>query len=202
LKLVESSRTRVQGYVIFGNGQRDERIFGAISSKFNDKISLSSPLLSHETGLSAAFKSIAKLAELVSSSFKYIIVIDREHMDESRLKSFASEHGFELQSLRKLGGFAYLLKVKRGGRVADIYIAVSGFKKNIEENVAKLIEKCYGENVEPSKEAIKEWLRRRNQTERDLIEKASKEVLEESFPGIVAVIKSFIEDTEVEKARN
>jgi hypothetical protein len=79
---------------------------------------------------------------------------------------------------------------------------VSGFKKNIEENVAKLIEKCYGENVEPSKEAIKEWLRRRNQTERDLIDKASKEVLEESFPGIVAVIKSFIEDTEVEKARN
>lgn len=72
MKLVESSRTRVQGYVIFGNGRGDERIFGAISSKFNDKIVISNPLLSHETGLYAAFKSIAKLTELVSSPSRYI----------------------------------------------------------------------------------------------------------------------------------
>jgi len=43
----------------------------------------------------------------------YVIVIDREHVDESRLKSFAGEHGFELQGLRKLNEFAYLLRTKR-----------------------------------------------------------------------------------------
>jgi hypothetical protein len=196
LKLVESSRTRVQGYVIFGNGRGDERIFGAISSKFNDKITISNPLLSHETGLSAAFKSIAKIAELVSSPSRYIIVIDREHVDENNLRGFAGEYGFELQSLGKLNEFAYLLEVKRSGRVADIYIAVSGFEKSIEENISKLIEERYGEKVEPSKGAIKSWLKGKNLRDKDLIEGASKEALERSFPGIVAVIRRFIEMTE------
>jgi hypothetical protein len=76
---------------------------------------------------------------------------------------------------------------------------VSGFKKSIEENIAKLIEKCYGESVEPSKEVIREWLRRRKQTDRGLVERASKEVLEESFPGIVAVIKSLVKSAVVER---
>jgi hypothetical protein len=50
--------------------------------------------------------------------------------------------------------------------------------------------------VEPSKGAIKSWLKGKNLRDKDLIEGASKEALERSFPGIVAVIRRFIEMAE------
>lgn len=82
--------------------------------------------------------------------------------------------------------------------ICNFWFAVNDSKKNVEENIVKLIEKCYGEKLEASKSEIKNWLRRKNQSDRDLIEKSSKEALEESFPGIVTVIKSFVEDIQKE----
>ncbi|MGB9631358.1 MAG: hypothetical protein ACP5KE_05290 [Candidatus Methanodesulfokora sp.] len=45
MKLVEASRTEVHAYVIFGDGQMDERIFSAIASKFDHEITVSNPSL-------------------------------------------------------------------------------------------------------------------------------------------------------------
>jgi|GEM_PF-3613343 predicted nuclease with TOPRIM domain len=54
--------------------------------------------------------------------------------------------GLTIASIRGSIPSENLHGIKRGGRVADIYIAVSGFEKSIEENISKLIEECYGES--------------------------------------------------------
>lgn len=194
MKLVEASRTEVQAHLIIGNGQMDERIFGTIASKFDHSMTISNPLSAHETGLSAAFKAIAKLVERVKP-LNYLIVIDKEHMEkEGDPKKLLGEYGFELQGFTKINEFAYKIKAKRGDRVANIYIALNGFEKCIEESIVKLIEKLYGEKVEPSKEAIRRWLKVKNKRDIDLIESSTKETLEEAFPGIVTVIKNLVKD--------
>ncbi len=114
MKLVEASRTKVQAYVIFGDGQSDERIFSAIASKFNHKVVISNPLSVHETGLSATFKTIAKLTEFVEFPFRYLIVIDREHVKSKDDIKNITKYGFELlQDPSELNSFAYILKARR-----------------------------------------------------------------------------------------
>ncbi|MGC9104055.1 MAG: hypothetical protein ACP5JF_04580 [Candidatus Methanodesulfokora sp.] len=142
MKLVEASRTEVHAYVIFGDGQMDERIFSAIASKFDHEITVSNPLSAHKTGLSAAFKAVTELAERVRPSFNYLIIIDQEHVRGEELKRIVGEYGFELQNFTKINDFAYKLRARRGGKIANIYIAVNGFERGIEENIVKLIEKA------------------------------------------------------------
>ncbi|MHA1609457.1 MAG: hypothetical protein ACTSUJ_05560 [Candidatus Njordarchaeales archaeon] len=77
----------------------------------------------------------------------------------------------------------------RGSKKTTLYIIVMGYNKCIEENISHLIEKIYGERVAPTRQSIREFLRRKGINLEDLIRRASQKALNEAFGNVVELLK-------------
>ena len=111
-----------------------------------------------------------------------------------RLKGF----GITVDHLEKLSvndEEALRVEGKVGVHNFTLWIAINGKEKCIEENIAKLLEIKFGENIKPTKEAIKNALRKHNIEDLEqLVNNVSINKIERSFPAIHAVL-SRLEDS-------
>ncbi len=98
-------------------------------------------------------------------------------------------NGFDVEEegIRRLEEGAWAIGVHRGGRRGIIYLAVLGFEKGIEENLSKLIRLLYSEDVDPDKGALNKWLRSRELSDEDLVRRASRSQIEQSFPSLSSI---------------
>lgn len=197
MNVIEGELTpAAHAYALIGNGRRDIRILKAIAEKYDHSKTLRAPQppISPGTGLTIVARSLAKLMDQVAVS-RYLIIIDREHaksLQEAEEK--LREHGVNITSAEKLTEGSWLLKAKRDSRKAEVYLAVMGEHKSIEENIAKLIELTYSERVKADKSEIRSWLRRHSLRDIDLVKEAGKQEVEAAFPALTRALKKIASD--------
>jgi len=81
-------------------------------------------------------------------------------------------------------------KISAGTREGLLHIIVMGAKKSIEENLSLLIEKIYGTKIIPNKKNLRAFLRTKKIKIHQLIEEASKEILNIVFPYLMRVLEN------------
>lgn len=198
MRVVESETTHsVHAYVITGNGSRDLRVLKVSAEKYNHSKTLKVPQtpIKRETGLTALIRTIATLADKPIQVSKYLAIIDKEHVNSLQdVIDELNRFGFKVTSVEELVTWLWLLSVRRGPKNLNIYFAVLGTRKRIEENLAKLIELTYGEKVPGSKEAVNKWLKEHGLEDIDLVRKASKNQLEKAFPTVIQALKKLASD--------
>ena len=168
------------GFIVIGDGMHDEKIMKALFKRFNDKKFV---LMPQDRPSLKLIGSIDIAAELIGRFGRdVLIVIDREHFDETQLEAQLKQKFSKVELMHKDGAF-YTINVMKGTKTANLYIAIMGAKKSIEEVEAALIREYYGEVVKPAKEEIKSALKRHHDEKiYDLIEKLDYEKLRRAFP--------------------
>lgn len=193
-----SEKGPVDVYVIVGDGVREHRLIETITPKFDHRKTLGIPgvaLGRRETGLTGMIRMLAKLIDKGVTVRTYLALIDKEHVrgrDDVGRK--LREHGFDILDVRELTSDCWILRVRRGAREVAVYVTLLGTRKSIEENLAKLIELEFGEQVEASKESIRGWLRKQGISDRELVERASKDKLAQAFPQLARALEELAKD--------
>ena len=203
----EHVEVNVVAYAIIGDGARDERIFRAIAEKFNHTKVIRIPQVPRGVRPSGpcGLKGLAGCIEVIAACVDktnvktYICIIDREHIGpedsvEKELRRVLTTRGFVIESREQLGFGAWLVRTVRSGKAVQLYIAILGYSKCIEENLAELIKLLYGQVIEPNKCSIKRWLDEHNLRDEDLVRRASKQALKEAFSSIVAIVDRLSQD--------
>ncbi|GAB6148049.1 hypothetical protein [Stetteria hydrogenophila] len=193
--------TRV--YVVTGDGPRDYRILRAAAEKYfyNTLVKRPEPNLfpreARGTGLAGLARRLAALARRTVVD-RYLALIDREHLPRDRgqveelLRSTLRREGFRVEQVEALGEGCWRLTLALDypeGRRLRVYLAALGWERSIEENLAALIERLHGARVEGSKGAVNAWLKTHGVRDEDLVRRASRRILEESFPTITCALR-------------
>ena len=195
MKVIEGEPGPAQAYVLSGDGPRDIRVFKAIAEHHYDHDKQlrcpQTPIRRrHRTGWGLSGVITALALCLRTTVKRYIILLDREHANAMQdFEKKLREHGFEILDKRELADTAWYFKASSGGREAEIYVALLGFEKRIEENLAALIRLKYGNHVQPNKTAINRWLREHRLNDAELIRKATKRELEQAFPSLTRILR-------------
>lgn len=183
--------SRVHGYLLVGNGPSDVRILTVLAERFDHSKVLRIPQtpLRGRKGLKASIESLTFCLDRPAMN-RFILVIDREHVaSKEEIEEKLQECGFECLEIEEINSGAYYVEAKRGDKRALIYIALLGFKKRIEENLAQLIKVMYNEDLEPRKKVIRRWLKVKGLRDVDLIRKARDEQLNQAFPSVTIVFR-------------
>lgn len=174
----------VVAYVITGDGRAEYEILSPLAKKYDGKKILlfpKTPIPRKITGLKV-LRSI-KVVHKISGCTTYLILLDREHFTDFKLKEIASEI---FGKCKIEGNNPYLITAHN----FRIILVILGDKKCIEENIAHLILLEFNKKVEAEKGAIRKFLRESKIKKRSkLIEIASKENLEIAFNSLVKALE-------------
>lgn len=174
----------VVAYVITGDGRAEYEILPPLAKKYNGKKTLlfqKTPIPRKITGLKV-LRSI-KVVHKISGCTTYLVLLDREHFTDFKLKEVSSKIFGEYKIE---GDNPYLITVQN----FRVILVILGDKKCIEENIAHLILLEFNERIEPEKGAIRKFLTESKIKKRSkLIEIASKENLEIAFNSLVKALK-------------
>ncbi|HIQ12985.1 MAG TPA: hypothetical protein EYH44_01150 [Thermoprotei archaeon] len=191
MKFYEGEVVSTDGIVFLtGDGGREKRVIEALAEKYNHKKTIFRPtFIPHRTGLTGVVEQLATLTNLKISVKSYLIVIDKEHVNNfSQVERKLGTYGFEILE-KKLEEGAWIVKCRKGVKEIMLYLAVMGEEKCIEENLAKLIRLRFGEEVGPTKRELDKWLKSRGMNERSIIEGAGEDVLRKSLPNLVTLLE-------------
>ena len=192
MKVAESpsNNDKVVAFVITGDGGTERKVLKFIANRYNGKnkaLVFQKSSLAKKTGLSA-LNAIDEVHRL-SGYTTFLILIDKEHF---------TREGFEYKLARLFekyelsGTNPYIIT----SDVFRVCLVVLGYKKAIEEHIAKLIELEFNESMPPEKSAIKTFLRTKGLKKyRRLFETARLENLEKAFKPLVEAIKVLEEET-------
>ncbi len=187
------TKREIVSFVVFGDGRYDFRVLKAICEKFNGAKELVSPQLQGAKGLTNSLRSVAKLLDILRINVektKFVILIDKEHIgDIKQMKKKITEFFISESIKEDVQKQFFKFKILRGSKKTTLYIIVMGYNKCIEENISHLIEKIYGERVAPTRQSIREFLRRKGINFEDLIRRASQKALNEAFGNVVELLK-------------
>ncbi len=184
-------------YVLIGDGPRDLRVLRATAEKYNHSRVLKVPQTPiRGTGLVNVVKSVSTLANMRLRVSKYLVLIDKEHVDSlENVRNELLKFGFEVLSIKVLGRYSWLFRVRKGAKEISIYFVVLGMIKCIEENLARLIEIVYGEKVGRNKEDVNKWLRKHGLSDYELVSSAPRSKIEEAFPDLTKALKELVIST-------
>jgi len=185
--------------VIYGNGSTEHRLIPEIMNRLGFRKEYIEPQIAGGTiGLKAAIDSVAVLLNRRATPRYYLIIIDREHVPgKNTIEDQLVIRGFtQIQFETLYPNYAWNITCRRGAKQATIYIVALGTEQTpyIEGNISKLIQLEYDEYVEPLKKKIREWLRRRNMRDRDLIKQATRTNIEEAFKPLVTTLSKIAEE--------
>jgi len=200
VRVEEGGAGAAHAIAIMGDGRRDVRILRRAAEKYDHSRIIRIPEAGYPCrdqrecrrqygkGLSGSIARLAALVSLITVD-RFIILIDREHIGsiEDATKKL-EEHGFKVIESEAVDEGCWKFSIERGFKKATLYIAILGWIKSIEENLAQLIQLLYGEHVEKSKEAIDAWLKKRGLSDSDLVERASREQFENAFPQLARIL--------------
>ncbi len=122
------------------------------------------------------------------SNFLYLV--DREHIEsKDQIRNhLKSEVGVKNISVVRENTSYMVINCLYGLHEVTVYCVISGEKKNIEEEIVKLISIKFGVGIEPNKKEIKRFLRNHQTDYEDIIERATKEELETAFPALSTIL--------------
>jgi len=135
--------------LILGNGIKDLKVVRWLTQKFNGtQCSIAFPesalkeIQKTKRGLVALEKLIYLLGK--HNIEKALFVVDREHIpDFNSIKKWVQEHGCTINEEESLGNKASSLYLTHGFKRFNLYIAIAGEEKSLDEEVQKLFElKC------------------------------------------------------------
>jgi len=186
------SSKKLAGFVVFGNGSFDRKIISSLCNRLNGDKNLVSPQIAGgKTGLTNALRTVRKIMDLVKiSETNYLIIIDREHLTDLDEVPNQIRQFFNLQVESNMLPQYLKAKISAGTREGLLHIIVMGAKKSIEENLSLLIEKIYGTKIIPNKKNLRAFLRTKKIKIHQLIEEASKEILNIVFPYLMRVLEN------------
>ena len=170
----------IVGFLVIGDGSRDETVLRSLLEKFDGERAVLMPQDRPALGLEGSLDLAAYLIGRFGKDM--LIVIDREHFDGRLFRRLLSERFSEYRMRRRAGGFRHL-EVRRGTRSANLYVAIMGREKALEENLAVLIREILGEKVEGTKEAVWGFLEKHKLRVDELIERAGEGRLKTAFPA-------------------
>ena len=178
------------GFLVIGDGSRDEAIMRALLHRFNGEKALLMPQDRPSLGLEGSIRMASELIRRFGRDV--LIVIDRERFSGRLLYGLLRTYFDEYEVKRKSGGFRSIW-VKKAGKSANLYLVIMGWKKAIEENIAVLIREVLGANVKPTKEAVWAFLRAEAKLHvSDLIGRAGVEKLERAFgKALIRLLKEW-----------
>lgn len=182
--------------VLTGDGSTEFRVLRALSERYDGKgIVLFTPGLPFplRTGM-VALCSIKNYLSLYKVQ-NILFIIDKDVITNDLLtdvKKVFSTYGIRLFSEKKEiieGEESLIIKVLVGNHEATIYIAVNGKEKEIEENIAKLIELEYDKTVPPNKQEINKKLECIGVSMTALLKKAEQKNISLAFPSLDLALK-------------
>ncbi len=176
-KFVE--REKLVGFLVIGDGSRDEKVMRALFEVFDHAKIVLMPQSRPALGLEGSVKTTAQLVGRFGRDV--LVVIDREHFDEEDFGKYIEEY-FEDREVKVDANDFKHVWARRGAMRANFYVAVMGYEKGLEENLATLIHEVYGVRVEPTKEAVWGFLKKKKLHVADLIKKAEEPKLARAFP--------------------
>ncbi len=213
MKLVDDQKGYETKHVIInGDGTYpDKLILKIICEKYNgDNKIISYPRTGkkRQAGLSA-LNSIKTLLD--RGFYNFIFIVDGEHIEvepKSEIKKILDSIGVDSEKEIILHQDAFLMKCRSGHHNIYLYCIISGPDTFIEEEVKKFIELKLNIKIKVSvgkkdsnwkhemKREIERILKEKNQKLKRLLEEAGRNILEESFPNICAVLKEVEKDFE------
>ena len=160
--------------------------FKSLARRMNGRREILAPQIGGRTGLKT---SIGAAAWIVQSARRkpevILIVIDREHIEREDLEQVLKEYFGSWEHVVRESDRIKIV-VRKGAWQGTLLFAVQGIEKSIEENICVLIEEMFGERIEPTKGAIRKFLRdRRFRDERGLIESSDMRRLRRAFGSLI-----------------
>ena len=200
MKLIEDKEPG--NYLIFiatGDGRTELHVLRALSKIYDGSKRIYFPKSSRKrkTGLSV----LDIIANSAINAEKYLLILDREHIlkdCETEVKERLGKMNLKDAEIEVTvnEGNAKLCAVrcKRGSKEITAYIAISGKERKIEENVANLIELEYGDKINPEKEDVKTYLKRKRIKDIETFIKKShrnsgKRNIKRAFPHIAKILE-------------
>lgn len=122
---------------------------------------------------------------------RYLFIIDKEYFSEKTKEDIIEKLeglGITVESIAELNVGAFYIFCKYVAHELAVYIAISGKIKYIEEDLAELIKLEYNSDVDPTKSAIKGFLRSKGLEDKQLIRNARKANLRRAFPNLSSTI--------------
>ena len=182
MRLVRGQLTtdaELAGFLVVGDGRHDEKVMRALLEKFDHRRTVSMPQDSFSLGLEGSVRAAAELIGRFGRDV--LVVIDRERFDDERFNRHVREYFMDHEVRLDADDFKHVW-ARRGSRQGNLYVAIMGREKALEENLAVLIREVFGADVEPTKEGVWGFLRRRGLHVADLIMRAGRARLGRAFP--------------------
>ncbi len=194
MRVIRASKLEaiIKAIVITGNGRTEERILKSLAKRLNgEKKALLLPsILPRKSGVVA----LEGIAVLLNKGFKhknFLFIVDKEHIPaEESFERTLHKSGFRVKTIKDEGNREITIKAIRGVCKVKIHVAIMGIKKDVEEDLAKLIELEYGDKIKPCKEERRKYLKQRDLSIEEMIEGASIKNLEEAFKPLINMLKT------------
>ncbi len=198
-KLKTASRAIV---MLTGDGRWEDRLVEGFCKKFNggykgkNIISLRGPIVGRITGI-ASLSQIKILIDKFGVR-DFIWLCDKEHFGridgwENRIMDELKIYGINAVIGESDDEYAKFY-LEFGGKRAVIWAALVGIEKKLEENLVKLIKMQYEKKIEPTKDALRNFLKKRGIDVETLIEESAMDNLRESFPSVFTVFEKIHDD--------
>ena len=189
--------------VITGNGPWEYRVLSAVAPKLDGRVLLWFPPPLGRTGLSVLHEALKvhideaykARPDIRGRPIYVLILIDKEHFSnpEKSLEELKeSLVGIEVLNSRVIGGIkgAFRLDCQYGPKLFTAFIAIQGVEKCLNEQLAILLKRFYGMEVEADQSQIRNALRKMNKKIEDVVAERSLRELEELFPSLIATLKA------------
>jgi hypothetical protein len=195
MELVEELKdTKTIVWVLTGNGPTEFKALKGTARKYDGGKKVlyfpRRPGYHHGSGL-----SVLKVIKIYVDKYKvknFFFLVDREHIEmEAKVDDKLKEFGIEVNNVQKFSANeeeALYIEGTIGVHDFDLWVAVIGREKCIEEDIAHLIQTKFGEKVEPSKEGVKSALKKHSIDVEQLMARASIEKIKHSFPALHMVL--------------
>ena len=195
MKVLEDRLEKEAVLALLGNGRDDVRVVGAVANKLDgvsgEKLALpsrTSPVAARTGGL-AIIDSLRVYVEFGVNRF--LVVLDREHVkDLSQVVERFRELGMEVEA-EELSQNLLRVRGLLGYRRFWAAVAVLGTDEHpwLEYHLSQIIRCVCGVEVEPTKQAIRSELRKRDKRVDEVLEKASLKVFEKCIPQLVEALR-------------
>lgn len=188
-------------FVITGNGTgiNQKIVLKSLSSKYDGKERIlyfpKAPIKQRKVGLSI-FESIFDPVNPLTAKFsEFLVMIDKEHIKTDYSKEIQEKFRREIRSFKierescEISKNSMKLVGKFGSKRIKVYIAITGIRFCLEEEIAKLIEEKYSEKIDGRDCGEFKRIIGKFKDIGELIENSSKKNLENIFIGITNVLK-------------
>jgi len=191
---IEKSKNKNIFLIMIGDGRTEIKILPLIFERYNGKNLISFCPWSPTLQPGAGFGILRALPLLSEGLQNFIIILDKEHLNNKKLSKIIKKKLEEINAIyengfiKNLGEGALKVQCKIVENEINLFIAVNGSQKRIEECLSKLIQFETKIRVRSSKEIWKD-IKNNNLNINKIIENAAIENIKKSFPNLNAILE-------------